>query len=488
MTNNLLKDIVRYVPSRIIPALAGFIFYPIATRLFEPADFSQYALIVAAVGLLTIFGTWTSSSIIRFFPAYDKSGAGDNFTFTILKLSFISILTIAVLALLAVLLARRYIPPGHLQLLIAGICYFLLDAFFLVFSSFLRIKRRLHWYSGFVAWKSITALIFGFILVVMADFGVEGLVWGYALSVGIILPILWIKAVGLKQKQWGQADTIPTSTLTKYSFPLVAAGIAAWVLSLSDRYMIGLLRSADEVGIYSVGYDIADKSIMFLVMLFAQAFTPLAVIAWENKGQEESGKFMLQGTRHFLLLGIPAVVGISVLREPILHLLSTPSYYAAAGIVPYVALGGLLLGISQRFYTILGISKKTHLIMYGMILAAVLNIVLNLFLVPSYGYKAAAITTLISYGLLLIFNVWASVRLFAWKFPLRSTMRALGAATIMGFLVHYTSNVIISTEWVGIVVGIPIGVVSYAMILIMLREFQSEEMAKLRKFLPVSGK
>jgi len=65
--------------------------------------------------------------------------------------------------------------------------------------------------------------------------------------------------------------------MAKYSFPLVLGNLAAWVLSLSDRYILEFFRGSQEVGIYSASYAISEKSIFLLVSLFMLASGPISM-------------------------------------------------------------------------------------------------------------------------------------------------------------------------------------------------------------------
>ncbi len=492
MSTELLRDIIRYAPGRMLTIVAGFAFYPVVTRLFEPAEYGKFALAIAGATLLSTFGGWTATAVIRFYPVAEKSHKRDALVAGVLRLCTVSVLTLGLLVLALILLARSRLPANGFPLLIAGLAYFAMDSFFIVLASFLRSRRQVLSYSWFIAWKLVMGMVFGVTLVVALELGVAGLIWGYCLSVALALPLLWVKVVGKKAIAWSGGEPVPAGAMIRYSFPLVGAGMAAWILSVSDRYMLEILRPSVEVGIYSVGYDIADRSIMVIVTLFAQAFTPLAVILWETQERAASQAFLSDGTRYFLLMGIPAVIGISVLREPIVHLLTTPAYYPAAEVVPFVATGVLLLGLSQRFYTVLGVHNKTLLIMYSLLSAALLNLLLNYLLIPLYGFAAAALTTLICYGLLMFAVLRMSRRLLAWSFPLGSVLRATFAAAVMGGLVHLTSNVLLSGDWLGVALGVVVGAVSYLLCLVIVRELRKEEVEKLtaliRKWMPIAAR
>ena len=121
--------------------------------------------------------------------------------------------------------------------------------------------------------------------------------------------------------RFGRTDLKMAKTMFLYGLPLMVGNLAAWVLSLSDRYVLGLLRGTSEVGLYSLSYNIADKSIMLLATLFLMAEPAIGVRIWENQGEQDSQRFVANVARLYLLLGIPAAVGLSVVSRLVVSLL-----------------------------------------------------------------------------------------------------------------------------------------------------------------------
>ena len=481
MIKDLFKDIAQYFPSMAIPAIVGIIALPIITRLFPPADYGNYVLVIATVSILSVLVGWVSMSVVRFYPAYEKEGKTAEFTELTIKLTFLSIFVILMFSLCILLPVKARIPENLYYLFGIGIIVFILTSCSDVLLNFLRIKRRIKWYSVFAVWKSITALVFGVLFVILFHLGVDGLLWGTVLSVGLVLPILWKIAVGKLRMKGRGFPLQPTIEMAKYSFPLVVGNLAAWILSLSDRYVLEFFRGAHEVGIYSISYQISQSGLMLLISLFTLAFNPLTIITWEKEGEEASQKFVSQGTRYFLLLCIPAVIGISVLRNPILNVLSTPEYYAGAKIIPLVVLGIFFLGLMQRFGAGLSFYKKTHLSMICIIASGLLNLGLNFLLIPKYGYMAAAVTTLISYAFLLVLMIFVSRQFFVWEFPFKSLGKAACASAVMGLVVYYMDNSLTSSNLIKLIAGMLVGVIVYIVMLLLLREPQKEEIHELQE-------
>jgi O-antigen/teichoic acid export membrane protein len=481
MIRDFLKDLLKYLPANVVPAILGFISIPILTRLFAPADYGNYSLVMATVSILAIVIGWLNTSIIRFHPAYERDGKLGVFYNGVIKLLLITTVVVAVVFLIVVVLLKSHMSTQLYNLMLIGALLFVLMASFQVLQQFLRARRQLYWYTGFSTWRSVAALGLGIALVMGFRFGVEGLLWGNALSLAVALPLLGRVSIGGKAtlRARGLPESL-TKEMAKYGFPLVVGNLAAWILSLSDRYVLEFFRGAHEVGIYSASYTVSEQSILLLASLFLLAAGPLSMNIWEKEGVAKSQEFISKTTRYYLIICLPAVVGLSVLAKPAIGVLTAAEYHEGYRIVALVMSGGFLLGLQQRFQAGLTFRKKTTHIMTATIMAGLLNLGLNFWLVPRFGYMAAAVTTLISYAFLLAVMVVVSRKYFVWDFPSKSLGKVALASAVMAAVVYPLGNWLTSSALVNLIVGVCIGVVVYFVVLFLLREPTKVETQELR--------
>lgn len=475
MTKDFLKDVAKYLPALIAPGIVGFVSIPIVTRLFHASDYGYYSLAMATVMVLITLSGWLDMSIIRFYPAYEKDKKIDIFCGNIIKSTFITVFAITVLFVIFLFSIKTHISSKLYLLMSIGIGVFIVIAVFSIFQTFLRSKRQVGWYSGFAIWRSIAGFGLGLALIVLFKFGVEGLFWGIILSIVIIFPLLWKKA---RDKQLIISPKVNISLLkkmAKYSFPLVIGNLAAWILSLSDRYILEFSRGSQAVGIYSASYNISERSIMLLTTLFMLASGPISIHIWEKEGKEKSAEFVNKVTRYYLIFCVPAVIGLSVLSKPVISIMTGDQYFEGYKIISFVALGVLFLGLQQRFQAGFLFYKKTIFITIAIVASGLLNLFLNFLFIPRYGFIAAAITTLISYAFLLFLMIILSRRIFIWKFPFKSLVKVTCGSAIMGIAVFYVGNSLTSSVLINLISGICIGAAVYFLILLLLKEFSQEE-------------
>lgn len=480
MIRGFIKDLAKYLPSQIAPAIVGLIVIPIITHLFPPEDYGNYVLVMATVSILTAIVGWLSMSIIRFYPACERDGRLPVLYGTVVRWLLISVAILAIIFLGIIFAVKIHLKIQLYHLMLIGTLLFILTSTFEVLQNLLRAKRYVGWYSTFSVWQTVARFGIGVALVIVLGYGIDGLLWGAVLSSAIALPLLWKSAVGKISWKGGSSVGL-AKEMAKYGFPLVVGNLAAWILSLSDRYILEFFRGPHEVGIYSASYAISEKSILLLVSLFMMASGPIGMNIWEKEGVGKSQIFVSKLTRYYLIICLPAVVGLSVLARPVIDVLTAPEYYQGFRIVPLVALGGFFLGLWHRFGVGLTFHKKTSLIMMEMGASGILNLVFNFLLVPRYGYMAAAITTVISYAFLLAVMVIVSRRYFVWKFPFKSLGKAACASAVMGAVVYSIGNNLTQSVPINLIAGTCIGAMVYTLMLFLLREFQKDEMQALRE-------
>lgn len=476
------SNIVRYLASKVVPPIIGLIAIPVITRLFEPGDYGNYVLVLAAVAMLSLIpGTLLGAATLRFFSEYEKQSRLGAFRNTLTKATIACVMGIAIVSFGILQIVKTAISPNLYFLMSIGVLLFIAVSIFTVLSYPLIARQKATAYSCFTIWHTGAGLLFGVAIVLLARRGVEGLLWGSIVALLIAIPFLYrIAFAGMPAGKGAFSKSIAVE-MTRYSAPLIIATLAAWILSVSDRYIIGLYRGSYEVGLYSVSYAISEQVLGMFGILFTLAGYPLIVNMWENQGREATKRFAGSLTRYYLLLALPAAVGLSVLSKPIIEVFTAPAYHEGYRIVPLIAFGAFLLTLQWWPQVGLNLRKKTSISAYCVVGAALLNIGLNFLLIPRWGYMAAAVTTFISYAFLLVLMVLASRRLFTWEFPFKSLGKIALASAVMGVVVYPVGNSLTSSTAVNLIVGICLGLVVYGGMLLLLKEARWSEMQEMLK-------
>ena len=124
----------------------------------------------------------------------------------------------------------------------------------------------------------------------------------------------------------------------------------------------------------------------------------------ENRKIKQLAEFSYK----LIFLGVLLSVVLIGVAPEALRILGTEEYYDSRWVIFPVAIGTIMQYMYQFFGTVEIYCRKTYFMALGSIGAAFLNYYLNLWLIPQYGYIAAAYTTLISYIILMYFHYFAS--------------------------------------------------------------------------------
>jgi O-antigen/teichoic acid export membrane protein len=185
--------------------------------------------------------------------------------------------------------------------------------------------------------------------------------------------------------------------------------------------------------------------------------------------------------KYYLVLAIPFCFGSMVLAGPVLKIISTPEIANQGNtITPIIALSVTLLGITNIVSNILVLVKKTKISAYIWIFVAILNVGFNFVLVPRIGISGAAITTLMAYILALFLTVFYSIKEFRFSVNWYFIGKSLAASAVMSVFTWFMYY-----QWgFDTILTVAVGVVVYAVILILLRGFSKEEFKFFISILP----
>jgi O-antigen/teichoic acid export membrane protein len=250
----------------------------------------------------------------------------------------------------------------------------------------------------------------------------------------------------------------------------VPGDISAWIIASSDRYIIAYFLGTTSVGIYSAAYALGTIPLIFAAVL-GIVLAPTLSKLYDEGRMSEVKIYLSYSLKYFLALAIPFVFGAAILGKPVLGLFSTVEI-ASQGyfVVPMVALGVLLYGAFAVIYHTLVLVKKTRILGVIWIIAALVNLGLNIMVVPYLGIMGAALACLIAYSLVLGMGSYYSFRELTFDIDWRFIIKSLIASAIMALVIWIISNL-------NVIITVLVGVAVYGVGLFLLKGFKREEIA-----------
>lgn len=234
---------------------------------------------------------------------------------------------------------------------------------------------------------SIVQPLTGIIIVLNSSDKVTGRIVGiavveFAFYIGIYIFQILRGRVLFHARYWAHA--------LRFNIPLVPHYLSFVVLSNSDRIMIERMVGKSESGIYSLAYAVASIMTVFHIALMG-AISPWMYQKMKSQDITKIKKII------YPCLGLMAGANIILicLAPEIIRIFAPASYYEAIWVVPPVAMSVFFVFLFDVFSKFEFFFEKTKYIMIASVFGAVLNIVLNYFLINQFGYMAAGYTTLI---------------------------------------------------------------------------------------------
>jgi O-antigen/teichoic acid export membrane protein len=294
-----------------------------------------------------------------------------------------------------------------------------------------------------------------------------------ALTLGMI-----IREIG-----WPKPSCAGLSTYLAFCLPLIPGVTFLWIINASDRFFIAHYIGLSEAGIYSASYTLGSL-LTFLFNPISFVLFPVLSSYWEQKQFNKVRNYLEYSTKVLLLLAIPAALGLYVLSQPLLRVLSTSEYAVGGALVVTVASGYIFYGIySLNVYTVL-LAKQSKWLPLIIGVAAAVNTGLNIVLIPRTGAMGAAVATTVSYFVLAaIVTIW-SRRAVGYRLDYLFLLKVAVAAAVMTICIR----LIPVSGVLGIALVVILGLALYAVGLLALRAFSKDEWRLIRDVLGVKAK
>lgn len=223
-----------------------------------------------------------------------------------------------------------------------------------------------------------------------------------------------------------------------YSIPILIAGLAYAINEASDRMMMLYLLPKEvaksQLGIYAACYKLAIFMTLF-TMAFRLGIEPFF---FKHAQHKNAKKTYAEITKYFTIFGALILVGVMVFIDILKRILITDQvFWEAMDIVPLILLANLFLGIYYNLSVWYKVTDRTKYGSYISIIAAVITLVANLWLIPLIGYIGAAIGTLAAYASMMFFSYFWGQKYYRIPYELKKICGYLGLAMFFSALSFY---------------------------------------------------
>ncbi len=452
---------------RVAAVAVSFVSVKLLTTKLGPAGYGQYAAILNYVTFFGVMADFGFFWILVRELSFVKSRKETNYvTANILTFrSFFAMLVLAIAVIGVYLvptgLVQMLTPQLKLGILVVAIATFwqsLNSTFVGVFQANYQMDRPViaDIIGRIVSLGLLVPFLFYHLNVVWL---VSAMVWGamanFAINMGFSKKYADL-SLGFDTRFWGK--------VWHESSALGIVSVLALVYFKIDGIMLAAMKNATDVGIYSAPYKIIEIINVFPAIFMGMVFTALTQ-TWQTD-RERANHLINRSIEAMTLIALPVLVGGVILAKPIMILISSASYANYSTVTVWLqghafrfdgilVLQLLLVAVAIDAYANIfgkGIIAfgSTKLLLWPNIAAVIVNVGLNLFVIPRWSYAGATIVTIITEGLVLLLQILIIRRFIRLRIPWGMLGRAILAVLTMAVVLWPLRN---HFALIGVMVG-----------------------------------
>ncbi|MFH1534228.1 MAG: flippase [Nitrospirota bacterium] len=487
----ILSNTAWQIAGKVLVALLGLAVVKISTTYLGPRGYGEYVIIyefLAFFGIAADLGLFT----IAVREMSEDESKIPKIIGNILSLRTILVVATMLLAIGAVFLMpnyeNSYVPIG---VAIASITVFITIINGTI-SSVLQAKLRMHQSSIANVLGKVVSVGFMVYVVFYGFKGESELGFFMLLFAGVIGNFVMLlitnhyvkKVTPLKYR----FDIDLWKNVLAKSLPYGLALILNTIYFRIDSILISFIRGQEEVGIYGVAMKMLEH-FAILPLYFMNSVLPVLTRAIKEKS-EKYKKVISYAFDFLAALSIPMVVGGVILAFPIIFVVSTPDFLSRINEGFYgsdIAFQILIFALLFQFLNVLfafiliAINKQSKLL-YINGACAIFNIVANLIVIPHYGFRGAAFTSILSELFILIATYYVARKYLEFSIDFKKLAKIILSSAVMGAAVYFLQAPTYAyiQNW-NILVLIPIGAVVYGAMLLATKAVDKEMLRMMRK-------
>jgi len=411
-----------------IGAIAGYLLRLLFASTMTPDQYGSFYAVIGLVSFAVIFNDLGLSQGLAFYFVKWRKNANRGrslFTFILLLKLAIAFILGALLAVFHKQIATEYLhSPSLANPLLLFSAFFVFEGFISLANGYYLATKRVWLYASIgqmrtlltLALSAIAYLLFGSMNLLTVYF----LAWFAGVAATAIVYAFPIPFIRLVQRRLSLSLARP---VLHYSGLLFLTGVSGVLLCNLDVVMIAYFRAPVEVGFYQIALPIAT---LFLVVIDPlNSFLSSFVLHrhHERKITLAPAFSLIYGTGAFLLF--PFTLFLALFSKEVILVMFGDAYVAAAPAL-------ILLGAAfffKGFYSINTVflynTGKPKVTMIATAIGVTANFLLNLFLIPKYGFVGAAWATLVSFFLMMLLTLAAVRRTTPFPFPWMNWLKTI---------------------------------------------------------------
>jgi len=473
LASRTLRNSVLVVGARALAKLAVFVVVVLLLRSLGAEPYGRFAAMVVYVTLLGVVADLGLQTVFIRDVSRDRRLLG-RYLSNLLSAR----LMLAVVALVLLALVLRLLSPALFPFTFAGFAL-------LLTTSYSSLLRAVFYIRGRLGYEALAIVVEALVLLGLTSLAVlrhaswDVFIWVYAAS--YLFTCLFAFAV--IRWRWHEAIHVQLEPalvrrLLVAGLPLAVGFTVTTIYAQLDVVLLQLFKGFQMVGWYSAANRFIDAVAWIPQTAMGAIFPALSMLA---AGDRRRLAFAYEKSYKMLaVLALPLAVGIGITADSLVHLAAPRGFDQSILALRLLAPSVALLFVNNAFiYTLTAMNRQLDFTRLSLATLAV-NVVLNLLLIPPYGYLGAAAASTLTELALFAGGWWLLRRQSMPLAVLGSVARVLASAALMGAVVYLV-------RWWPLALVVVVGAAVYLGALVLLRALDAEEWSIVRTGLITRG-
>ncbi len=246
----------------------------------------------------------------------------------------------------------------------------------------------------------LTTVLSNIIMICHFNMGADGMIISMALANFVCTLYLFIRLKLYRMINFKLVDKKLLKDMYKYSIPLIPNNVSWWIVNVSDRTIISFILGSSFNGLYAISNKFSTI-ISSLTGVFNLSWSESAALHINSPDRDE---FFSDVFNTIMKLFTAMGVGMIACMPFVFPLLINSKYNDAYNYIPYLVLGSVF-NVAICLYSQVYLAKKlSRQVATTAVIGAVINILINIVFIKYIGLYAAAISTAISYFVMMVYR------------------------------------------------------------------------------------
>lgn len=433
----LAKNTIILGFGQIVPKFLAMIVLPILTTYLSTDAYGTYDLITSIAGLLIpLMTVQIQQAVFRFLLAKNADFSREEYIST--AVTFIVLSSLIMIPIVFAVLSIGFQVTAYYSVLVCAL--YIAEAFYQLFGQTVRGLGSNIKFSVGVILFAVSNMFSTIVFVAVLKMGLNGVI--LSLTIGYLCADIYmlVSSRMIRLIHTRNINMVTFKRLISFSAPIVPSSIALWVVNLSDRLIVIHFLGTGANGIYAVANKIPTLY-NTAYHVFNLAWTETASRVKDEGEPTEYYSNLFRGLYNFLI----GMMLLLVPLTPLLFLIFVKGEYSVAFYQVPILYFGVFFNSFVNFYSGIYIAlKRTTRVGISSAVGAVLNIIINLTMINTFGLYAASVSTALSFMIIAVYRAYDLNKVIKIKYHFSEILLGFFLFVLSSVLIYFNNAIVLA--------------------------------------------